>query len=206
MLLALHSNLIADGGDGLAEGTGDSFDDSADVECEFHPVDLLKWKSCDPLAEFACNLWLFNSGIFPNPLGDTPVDAGAERFHEIVSEWGGAFSDDVADAEGGVEADGLRDVIGVDAPEDFGTFGFFGRGAAVRVEFQSFEALIARGDFRGEGKLVAAFRIDGFAPEALFELGGNVGLGAGEEGVGGAVGGKDERGGFKILADNQADS
>jgi len=188
-------------GDGLAEGACDSFDDSAHVEREFHPVNFLKRKPRNPLAEFACDFGLFYSGVFPDPLGNTPIDAGTERFHEIVGERGGAFADDVADAKGGIEADGekvlkygrekncvsvvekrvgaiafaaaqkaigLSDVVGVNAPKDFGAFGFFCGGAAVGVKLESFEAFIAWGDFTGKGELVAAFRVDSFVPEALF--------------------------------------
>lgn len=94
------------GCDGLAETAGDSFDHAAHIEHEFHPVDFFQRKSGDPLAKLAGDFRVFYPGVPTYPLGDAPIDTGAEGFHEIVGERGGSLADDVADAEGGVQPDG----------------------------------------------------------------------------------------------------
>ena len=63
-----------------------------------------------------------------------------------------------------------------------------------------------RGEGLGEGELIGAFGVEGFEPEGVAEALGGFDLGAGEEGVGGALDGEENGGGAEVLAEDEGDA
>lgn len=111
-----------------------------------------------------------------------------EGIKAIVLSWGTGK---------GFEAEGL----GAEIPVEVSAGTFFG-GSGLCAEDADLSKGVGGvwGKGLGEGKLIGAFGIEGFEPKGISEALGGFDLGAGKEGVGGALDGEEDGGGAKGLA------
>ena len=97
--------------------------------------------------------------------------------------------------------------MGAEVPVEVGAGAFFGGSGLCAEDADLIEGVGGVwGEGLGEGELVGAFGIEGFEPKGISEALGGLDLGAGEEGVGGALDGEEDGGGAEGLAEDEGNT